>query len=160
MSNLPESLREIDLSNHQSELSNQKGIYFWFDSNSKECVYIGIACSKNGLKGRISKQRLNPKYLESREHKHSTNDHFQLKHAIIRLSSKGVMKKCIDKSTFRKSIGRSLELKPGDETCSYLLANLNLKVHESSNVDYLKSLEKELIKKLQPRFNTSLKSIK
>ena len=160
MSIFPENLREIDLKNHQNELPVQKGIYFWFDKNSMECVYIGIACSKTGLKGRISRQHLNPKYLESREHKHATHDHFQLKHAIIRLSSNGLMKKCIDKSTFRKSIGRSLELKPGDETCSYILANLNLKVHESSNVDYLKSLEKELIKKLQPRFNTSLKSIK
>jgi hypothetical protein len=50
MSDFPVSLREIDLSDHQSELTNQKGIYFWFDNNSKECVYIGIACSKNGLK--------------------------------------------------------------------------------------------------------------
>ena len=157
MSDLPEDLRKIDLNDHQNELTSQNGIYFWFDKNTMACVYIGIACSKKGLKGRISRQHLNPRYLESREHKHSVKDDFQLMHPIMRLSSKGIIKKCIDKSTFRKSIGRALKLKPGDETCSYILDNLILKVLESSDKDYLRDLEKKLNQKVQPRFNTSMK---
>ena len=159
MLELPQGLRDIDLENHQNQLTTNKGLYLWFDKDSMECVYVGIACSKTGLKGRISRQHLNPRYLESRDHKHSVHDHFQLKFPIMRLSSKGIMKKCIDKSTFRKSIGRALKLRPGEETCDYLLSQLNLKIHESSDVQYLKNLEKELIKKLQPRFNTSHKAI-
>jgi len=150
-------LKSIDLELHQDQLTTKKGIYFWFDRTSNECVYIGIACNKNGLKGRISRQHLNPKYLEFRDHRHTTYDDYQLSYAVIKISSKGTEKKGIDKSSFRKSIGRKLKLKPGEETCSYIHSNLTLKVYEHENEQYLKNLEKEMIKKYQPKFNTSLK---
>lgn len=151
------SLKTINLKEHQEQLTAKKGIYFWFDVSTGECVYIGIACNKNGLKGRISRQHLNPKYLEFREHKHTSYDEFQLSHPVIKVSSGGIEKRGIDKSSFRKSIGRKLKLYPGDETCSYILNNLTLRVHEDENEEYLKNLEREMIKKHQPKFNTSLK---
>ena len=106
---------------------------------------------------RICNQHLNPNYLEFRDSKHNTRDEFQLANAIPKLSNKNILKKGIDKSSFRKSIGRNLKLKPGEETCDYIYKNLKLKVFESSNIKMIKELERELITKLSPLFNTTFK---
>jgi len=150
-------LQEINLSNHQNELPKTKGIYFWLKKDSEEIVYIGIACNKEGLRKRISQQHLNPKYLEFRENKQTSKDEFQLTHFIPRISS-NIIKKGIDKSSFRKSIGRKLLLKPGKETCEYILNNLRLKILVIEDVMYLKKLEKEMINLYKPVFNTSYKT--
>ena len=150
-------LKPINLGLCKNELPTNKGIYFWFNKFSGECVYIGIACNKNGLKSRIYSQHLNPNYLEFRPTKHSRSDEFQLKYAVLKKSANGSISKGIDKSSFRKSIGRKLCLKPSQETCNYILNNLILKVYEVEDEASLKAMEKEMIKKYQPIFNTSLK---
>jgi hypothetical protein len=148
--------KTINLEFARNEISKNTGIYIWLDSN-ENIVYIGIACGKDGLHHRICNQHLNPNYLEFRESKHNARDKFQLDNAILKLSNKNITKKGIDKSSFRKSIGRNLNLKPGKETCDYIYKNLKLKVFESNNIKMIKELERELIIKLSPLFNTAYK---
>jgi hypothetical protein len=47
-----------------------------------------------------------------------------------------------------------LNLKPGDETVEYIHNNLRLEVFESEDKEYIETLENELIKKFNPKFNT------
>lgn len=153
--NLPNT-NSVELEEIKSHLTNKKGIYFWFDKSENVIVYIGIATGVGGLKKRIIQQHLSPKYLEYRAEKHTLKDVFQLKFAIPRVSKKtGDTKYGIDKSAFRKSIGRLLQLKPGDETVNYIRANLRLEVYESEDVELIKSMEKKLIEKNQPKFNST-----
>ena len=152
------SLSVIDPQDASNAIPKNRGIYFWFDNKNDQLVYIGIAVGMGGLKKRIVSQHLNAKYLEYRSEKHTSKDQFQLKYAIERLSKKdGSIRKGIDKSAFRKSIGRKLSLKPGNETVSYIIDNLYLKIHQSEEVDYIKALEKKLIGMYQPKFNTTYK---
>lgn len=71
--------RKIDLEKINDLLSNKRGIYFWFDIDDDSLVYIGIAVGVGGLKRRILRQHLNPKYLEYRDEKHTSKDGYQLK---------------------------------------------------------------------------------
>ena len=137
-------------------LTPKTGIYFWFNKETNELVYIGIAVGVGGLKKRIVSQHLNPTYLEYRPQKHTGRDKFQLKHSISRASKdKKTMRQGIDKSAFRKSIGRKIELKPGAETVKYIIDNLYLKIYESENISLIKEIEVALIKKYEPIFNTA-----
>jgi hypothetical protein len=153
-----ELLQRIEPGKAGDFLSSKKGIYFWFDKNTDALVYIGIALGTGGLKRRIISQHLNPAYLEFRHEKHTKKDQFQLENAIQRVRKGGnTSQKGIDKSAFRKSIGRKLKLKPGLETASYILENLYLKIFESEITNDVRSLEIELIKKHEPIFNTAHK---
>ncbi|MBI4826371.1 MAG: hypothetical protein HY807_08120 [Nitrospirae bacterium] len=137
-------------------LSTKRGIYFWFSKDTDNLIYIGIALGAGGLKKRIVSQHLNPAYLEFRPEKHTEKDRFQLEHAIHRISKdEKNVRYGIDKSAFRKSIGRKLKLKPGIETVTYIMKNLYLKVFESENISIVRALEIDLIKKYEPVFNTS-----
>ena len=69
------------------------------------------------------------------------------------------LKKGIDKSSFRKSLGRNLKLKPGNDTCNYIFSNLQLKILTSDEIETIKQLEIQLITQLNPIFNTTYKSI-
>lgn len=139
-------------------LSNKKGIYFWFTKDANRLVYVGIALGAGGLRKRIVSQHLNPAYLEFRPEKHTDKDWFQSENAINRKSRDGKTIRCgIDKSAFRKSIGRKLKLKPGMYTVQYITENLYLKVFESNDLNSVKACEIELIKKYNPEFNTSHK---
>lgn len=151
--------RKVELEKINELLSNKRGIYFWFDKVDDSLVYIGIAVGVGGLKKRIARQHLNPKYLEYRDEKHTSKDEYQLKYAIPRLSRKtGETKIGIDKSAFRKSIGRMLSLKPGNETVNYIQLNLRLEVFESEDIVMVKNMEKSLIAKFQPKFNSAYKN--
>lgn len=153
------STRKVDLQNIKDLLSSNRGIYFWFDINDNSIVYIGIAVGSGGLKKRIIQQHLSHKYLEYREQKHTSKDDFQLKYAIPRRSVKtGEIIQGIDKSSFRKSIGRMLLLKPGEETVNYIKSNLRLEVFESEDIEFIKNMEKTLIQKIQPKFNSAYKN--
>ena len=82
-----------------------------------------------------------------------------MEYAIPRASRKtGEIKHGIDKSTFRKSIGRMLLLKPGQETVNYIKANLRLEVFESEDIEFIKNMEKQLIVQKQPKFNSAHKN--
>jgi len=137
-------------------LSTKRGIYFWFDKDTDHLVYIGVALGAGGLKKRVVSQHLNPAYLEFRCEKHTEKDKFQLAHAIPRMRKDGItVRHGIDKSAFRKSIGRKLKLKPWMDTVAYIVQNLYLRIFESENISTVKILEVELIKKYSPVFNTS-----
>jgi hypothetical protein len=148
-------LTKIEPDQAKSYLSSKKGIYFWFTKNSDTLVYIGVALGSGGLKKRIISQHLNEKYLEYRQKKHTEKDKFQLQYACKKTSKDGIIHLGIDKSSFRKSIGRKLELKPGCDTVQYILCNLYLKFFESEDISTIKELEVSLIKKHTPLFNTS-----
>ena len=146
----------VNLENVRNEVPSSKGIYLWI-THQDEIVYVGIALGKNGLRHRICNQHLNPKYLEFRESKHNSKDSFQLEHAVVKTRSNNQVKKGIDKSSFRKSIGRKLSIEPGVNTCKYISRNLKLKVFAHQDVIFVKELEKYLISSIQPIFNTSHK---
>ena len=133
-----------------------KGIYFWCTKDSDEVVYIGTGSGVNGLYNRIVRQHLNPKYIEYREDKQSVKDFFQQEHPIMK-EVKGLLKAGIDQSAFRKNIGRTYRIKPGEGTINYIKDNLYLKFHELEDKDELMLLEKELIHKHQPVLNISHK---
>ena len=132
------------------------GIYFWFKKEDDTLIYIGTGSGKYGLYNRIVRQHLNPKYIEFRTEKHSSKDFFQLKYPIKKIV-KGELKDGIDQSAFRKNIGRKLNVKPGDGTVNYILENFYLKYYEVRNIEQLKILEKELIRRYNPKFNISHK---
>ena len=146
----------VDLINARNEVPTSKGIYLW-STYKEEIVYIGIALGKNGLRHRICGQHLNPEYLEFRKEKHNSKDIFQLEHAIVKMRSNNQIKKGIDKSSFRKSIGRKLSIEPGVGTCNYILENLKLKVLTHEDAVFVKELEKNLISSIQPVFNSTHK---
>jgi len=149
-------LRKIDPNEAAEKVPRNTGIYFWFKREDKELIYIGTGAGKNGLYNRIVRQHLNPKYIEYRSEKHSIRDEFQLSHPIMK-EVKGVVKPGIDQSAFRKNVGRILHIKPGDGTVNYILKNFYLKFYEMENIQELKQLEKELIKKFNPKFNINHK---
>ena len=152
-----ETLKQIDPKNAKELISNRKrGIYFWFDKKTDELVYIGRALGVRGLRGRIVSQHLRETYIEYRAKKQSkTRDAYQLAHPYINGEKRG-----IDKSAFRKSIGRMKCLKPGKETLNYILDNLYLRIWEEESKEKGKKLEKYLIKKCSPKFNTQFKALK
>jgi len=137
-------------------IPKKTGIYFWFDKKSDELVYIGIGAGKNGLYNRIVRQHLNPKYIEYRSEKHSSKDFFQLSCPVKKVV-KGELKNGIDQSAFRKNIGRTLKIKPGEGTVNYILSTLYLKYIEIENIIELKEIEKKLIMNYKPLFNNSYK---
>lgn len=149
------SLQRIEIANVKTQLSNKKGIYFWFFKLTDKIVYIGIGIGTGGLKKRIVSQHLNAKYIEFRTEKHTHKDEYQLAHAIPRLSKNNKTTRLgIDKSALRKAIGRRLDLKPGTETVDYILDNLYLKVFETDDSKMIKALEIQLIKQFKPLFNS------
>ena len=131
-----------------------RGIYFWIDRSSGNIVYIGIAVGVNGLYHRVVRQHLNPQYIEYRPEKQTSLDFFQLEFPVQKIV-KGELKDGIDKSAFRKNIGRKLSIKPGTEVVNFIHNNLYLKFYVSHDIKEIKNLEKELIKKYQPCFNVA-----
>ena len=144
-----DNLISIQIKDIKSSVPQERGIYFWIDNKTNYPVYIGKA--KNLRKRML--QHLNPKYLEYRASKHTIKDSFQLRHAIKRPSKDGsTIREGIDKSVFRRSIGRKLKLKSGNETVDYITKKCCLKVLVYKKE--LSILESCLIKKYQPEFNT------
>lgn len=150
------NLPKINPREAQKTVPKETGIYFWFENKTDRLVYIGTGSGKNGLYNRIVRQHLNPKYIEYREGKHSTKDFFQLKHPIMK-EVKGILKSGIDQSAFRKNIGRTYQIKPGEGTVNYILDNLYLKFMEIEDINELKELEKKLIAEYKPELNINHK---
>ncbi len=146
-------LKRIEPKNAKLYIKSKIGMYFWFDKKDDSIVYIGIALGKKGLRGRIVSQHLRPGYLEYRPERQSEKkDFFQMNDPFIKGNKKG-----IDKSAFRKSIGRNNKLKPGEETVLYIVDNLYLRVFEFEDKEEIKRMEKKYIEKYQPIFNTTYK---
>lgn len=151
-----EKLEIINPNEAREKIPKNTGIYFWFMKKTNEVIYIGTGSGRYGLYNRIVRQHLNPKYIEFRSEKHSAKDFFQLKNPIKKIV-KGELKDGIDQSAFRKNIGRKLQVKPGEATVNYILDNFYLKYKEVSDIEELKLLEKELIRRFNPKFNISHK---
>ena len=151
-----DSLKSLDYSNIKQGIPRDKGIYFWFVG--EQVNYIGIAKNRNGLYGRVALQHLNEKYLEFRESKQNPElDKFQLSQAVQTFDAKGNPKIGIDKSTFRKKIGRKFKLKPGRDTVSYIKENGTFKFTAINNITgkSLDLIEATLIAFFQPPLNTA-----
>jgi hypothetical protein len=152
-----EDLKRVNPKDAREKTPRNTGIYFWFKNETDKLIYIGTGSGINGLYNRIVRQHLNPKYIEYRSEKHSQEkDKFQLKHPIMK-EVKGVLKAGIDQSAFRKNIGRNYLIKPGVGTVNFIIEKLYLKYFEVSDINKLKELEKELIKKHNPELNISHK---
>jgi len=136
-------------------IPKKTGIYFWFDKKLDEIVYIGVGAGSRGLYNRIVRQHLNLNYIEYRPKRHAKKDFFQLKFPV-KGTVKGEIQFGIDKSSFRKNIGRKLNLKPGEETLNYILDNLYIKYKEINNIKKLRKVEKQLIAKYKPMFNEKI----
>jgi len=122
---------------------------------SNEVVYIGIALSKYGLHRRINLQHLNPNYLEYRKERFTLKDRYQIRFAVIKKTKLGaIVAKGIDKSVFRRAVGRNHMIKPGQSTVDFIVKKYNLKYACLVNEVTIKKIEKELIVKYQPVFNT------
>lgn len=151
------NLPRINLTEVLIRLTTAKGLYFFFDRRTDELVYVGLAVGSGGFKRRIVTQHLNSSYIEYRSEKHSSQDEFQLKHAILKIGKNGELKKGIDKSAFRRSIGRKLQLRPGQETVEYITKNLYVRILQSEDIEHIMQLEKQLIARHQPVFNITPK---
>ena len=132
-----------------------RGIYVWSKGNS-EVFYIGTATGKYGLKGRLG-DHLRPTHLEARKSKHQPEDSFQLKCGIfVTCSRTGARKPAVDKSVFRRSLGRKLRLAPGVKTVGFIRSKLEVAWFtfppKSTRKDILK-YEAELIRMLKPKLN-------
>ena len=153
-------LQVLDYQNINKDVLRIKGVYFWFKKNDLQ--YIGIAGNRNGLYGRVVLQHLNEKYLEFRDKKQSSKDFYQLENSINRKRKGGVeVRKGIDKSTFRKKIGRKYNLKPGVETVNYIKekGTFKLLTLEKINAYDLNMIETILIAFFKPVFNDSKKNV-
>lgn len=102
------------------DIPSETGIYVWYVKVTGNPAYVGAA-SGRGLRHRIWAQHLNPNYLEWREHKFTGADLFQLNYAVV---VRG--RPCIDKSVFRRNIGRRERIEPGQGTVDYIRHRLEV----------------------------------
>ncbi|HHH54690.1 MAG TPA: hypothetical protein ENK91_13595 [Bacteroidetes bacterium] len=127
-----------------------KGIYAYLGIHDNSLKYIGSAVGKNGLRGRIWSQHLNPIYLESRKNKFTEKDKKQLSKRVLRNN-----KPVIEKSAFRKNLARKYDLTPGESCLKFLKENFLLVF--APLIDYdtkeILSIEKHLILNENPEFN-------
>jgi len=143
----------------KANVPSKKGLYMWVEKNSKEVVYIGIALSKYGLHRRINLQHLNPNYLEYRKERYILKDRYQIRFAVTKKTKLGaIVAKGIDKSVFRRAVGRKHRIKPGQNTVNFIIENYCLKFFCMANEIKIKTVEKMLINKCQPIYNTSHRS--
>jgi hypothetical protein len=129
----------------------EQGVYAWCSRTCGEILYVGKATGRGGLRTRIIGQHLNPRYLESREERFQPADEFQRRCGVLLAG-----KVCVDKSVFRRSIGRTLRLAPGEDTVRYIRENLAVAWLTSTDlVGQIPRHEIELIRELKPKMNVS-----
>jgi hypothetical protein len=134
----------------REDIPRVPGIYVWFASADGRPVYVGSATGGAGLRHRIWAQHLNRRYLEGRSEKISAADEHQLEHAVL---VRG--RRCIDKSVFRRSIGRCHRLPPGQATVDFIRDYLVVAwvgLPDLTRLDIL-GLEGELVHVLAPEYN-------
>lgn len=131
----------------RSDIPTQKGVYGWF--RASEVIYIGTATGGGGLRNRIG-HHLSPRYLESRSDKLRPEDQFQLSCGVL-LNGRPA----VDKSVFRRSLGRSLKLSPGEGTVDHIRQNLSVGwiPFPPDDVGKILSVEDALIKMKRPTLN-------
>jgi len=132
------------------QVTDEQGIYIWYKADESSPVYIGKATGKAGLRGRVIRQHLNAKYLETRESKITSKDQGQLSHGV---SLNG--KPAIEKSVFRKHLARSHGLSPGKCAVDFIQANFRILLIPLPNLsaDQIRIVEDKLVGSLRPKFN-------
>ena len=101
----------------REDIPSTPGVYVWYTKATRCPVYIGKAAGGKGLQHRIWAQHLNPGYLEGRAQKMTAADAFQRSCAVVVRGQS-----CIDKSVFRRNIGRRMHIAPGQATVDYIRA--------------------------------------
>jgi hypothetical protein len=134
----------------RDEVPPEPGLYVWYAVNDGEVLYVGKATGRGGLRRRICSQHLNPKYLESRPEKLRAADEFQ-QSCGMRVGGNV----CVDKSVFRRSLGRRFRLAPGAGTVQYIRDNLALAWLTADLIGDVPKRERELIRELNPSLNVS-----
>ena len=131
-------------------IPRDKGLYIWWSRRTGKAVYVGIALNrKNGLLGRVLRQHLNPKYLESRPDKTRNAER------TVVLNGKKVR----ENSVFRKAISEKYNLDPGVECVDYIIKHFLVSFFpmKTSPIEKIKQKEQLLIKDLKPSFNKQYK---
>jgi hypothetical protein len=134
----------------REDVPAHRGLYVWYSISSDAVLYVGKATGEGGLRRRIYSQHLNPKYLESRPEKLRAADEFQ--------RSCGVMASgriCVDKSVFRRSLGRRFRLVPGVGTVQYIRDNLAVAWLTADQLGDIPKAERDLIRELKPILNVN-----
>jgi hypothetical protein len=108
LAQLEDAPRYDPLTLRREDIPSATGIYVWYAKGAGCPVYVGKASGRKGLRHRIWGQHLNPGYLEGRARKFTAADSFQLGCAVV---VRG--RPCIDKSVFRRNIGRRERIAPG-----------------------------------------------
>jgi hypothetical protein len=99
----------------RTDIPAEPGIYVWYFRNTRDPVYVGKASGNNGLRQRIWAQHLNPCYLEGRVKRMIATDDFQRYCNVP-----GQEYPRVDKSMFRRNIGRRKHIAPGQATVDYI----------------------------------------
>jgi len=132
------------------EVSRNRGVYIWYGTDRSCPAYVGKATGKRGLRGRVMRQHLNAKYLETRESIISARDQRQLEHGTTHNG-----RPAIEKSMFRKHLARLYDLAPGQGTVDFIYANFKVFLFPLPDFtsDEIRKVEDELVKALKPRLN-------
>lgn len=127
-------------------ISLDPGIYIWWNKEDLSPAYIGVALNKCGLLGRVARQHLCPTYLELRKEK--------TERAAITAEYKG--RKAIEKSVFRKKISNRFSVLPGAQCVNFIKENFLVSLLSLPNIEfnYIKEIERQLIAKYNPPYNT------
>ena len=125
------------------------GVYIWSAREDDSIVYVGKAVGCRGLYTRIIKQHLNPRYLLTDQTKwHREKDAYQAaEHALLN------GKPAIDKSAFRKNIGRMHRLPPGQPTVDFIRSHFLLRFVLVPSKAAGAQLEHRIISAASPRYN-------
>jgi hypothetical protein len=99
----------------REQIPSAPGVYVWYSKATGCPVYVGKAAGSKGLRHRIWAQHLNPFYLEGRAQKITAADSFQLGCAVV---LRGQPR--IDKSVFRRNIGRRERIGPSQAIVDYI----------------------------------------
>lgn len=113
--------RHDPLTLRSQDIPSAPGIYVWYAKEAGCPVYVGKASGRKGLRHRIWAQHLNPRYLEGRALKFTEADSFQLSCAV---TIRGQPR--IDKSVFRRNVGRREQVAPGQPTVDYIRRHFEL----------------------------------
>jgi hypothetical protein len=135
------------------DVPSERGLYVWYSIRDGEVLYVGKATGRGGLRRRICGQHLRPGYLESRPERLRPEDRFQLSCGVL---ADG--RACVDKSVFRRGLGRRFELAPGEATVRYIRENLAVAWLTEDVLGEIPKCELDLIRELNPQLNVSGKS--
>jgi hypothetical protein len=131
-------------------VTESSGIYIWYEPGSILPSYIGKATGKYGLRNRILRQHLNPKYLEVRQERWTSEDKTQSIHGVMHNG-----RLAIEKSAFRKNLARKLGHAPGEKNIRFILDRFELRLIPLPTLTSVEiaRIESELIPYYRPQLN-------